>query len=258
MIEISEVKTIVTKRIDNNETTPERETFHKHINLLKIILMNASVSIRTLEEMTDKKYQREVDLFCKYSSAFTTAVYGNFWAQSVIDLHEFFNGRDFTVRKLIKYARANWNKIFTAVWKEEVADCFGQVIEENLITFNRDDIFDRLDSAEKLLIEGKENIDKIKTLRDKVYAHIDKEPANVRMKVAELREIYMLADKIFNLLTGLYDKTHTITEPTNSNDVRNLVRVVEIYDEYHKEIRELRHREVEEEMEKYFAERNDK
>lgn len=255
MIEISEVKGIVTKRIDNNEMTPERENFHKHINLLKIILMNASVSIRTLEEMTDKKYQCEVDLFCQYSSAFTTAVYSNFWAQSVIELHEFFNGRDFSVRKLITYARSNWNKIFTAVWKEEVSDCLGQVIEENIITYKRDTILDRLDLAEALLTEGKDHIDKIKSLRDKVYAHIDKEPVNVKLKLPELREIYLLADKVFNLLAVLYDKTHVVTEPTNSNDVRNLIKVVDAYDKYRKEIRGLEHKLIDKEVEEYFSAR---
>ena len=238
---------VKTERIDTITSTPEKKKFEEFINLYRNLLMNVSVSIKTLEELTDKKYEKENKVFFSYCPAFINATFYNFWAQSVIGLHEFFRGRDYAVRDFINYATANWKQIFTGKWKETTIWSDGE-IEERIIDFKHIKVKERLARAEKLLDANKEIIEKIKTYREKVFAHIDKDTPKERLKLEELRQMFSVAEELFNMVSSMYDNVHKCLEPTNSNDVYSLISCVTTYEEFKKEIRELRHKKIEKEI----------
>lgn len=242
---------VKTERIDRSTETPEKEQFEKYIQLYRNVLVNVSVSIKTIEELTDRKREKELNLFFEYCPAFINAVFNNFWAQSVIGLHEFFRGRDYGIEKFIDYAKSNWKKIFTGKWKRTTTWSDGK-IEEEIISHKYSEIEERLNRVEQILETNKEVIEKIKTFRDKVFAHIDKDsPADV-LRVEELRQMFSVAEEIFNVIASMYNNAYTGLEPVNSNDIGNLVSIVGIYDKYQQQILEIEHRKTEEEVEEYF------
>ena len=65
----------------SSSSEEQKEKFDKYVNFHRNGLMNVAVSIKTLEELTKKSVG--VDLFYKYSPAFSQTVVHNFWAQSV-------------------------------------------------------------------------------------------------------------------------------------------------------------------------------
>ena len=240
-----------TERIDTITSTPEKKKFEEFINLYRNLLMNVSVSIKTLEELTDKKHEKENKVFFSYCPAFINAMFYNFWAQIVIGLHEFFRGRDYAFRDFINYAKANWKQIFTGKWKETTTWSDGE-IEESIIDFKYIKVEERLARAEKLLDANKEIIEKIKTYREKVFAHIDKDTPKERLKLEELRQIFSVAEELFNMVSSMYDNVHKLLEPSNADDVYNLKSCVNVYDEYKDEIRKLSDKKFEEEFYKRF------
>ena len=243
---------VKTERIDTITSTSEKKKFEEFINLYRNLLMNVSVSIKTLEELTDKKREKENKIFFSYCPSFINATFYNFWAQSVIGLHEFFRGRDYAVRNFINYAKANWKQIFTGKWKETTTWSDGEV-EERIKDFKYIEVEERLARAEKLLNSNKQIIEKIKTYREKVFAHIDKDTPKEKLKLEELRRMFSVAEELFNIVSSMYDNVHKCLEPTNSDDVHALVSGVNTCEEFKKEIRELRHKKIEKEIEEYFS-----
>ena len=142
--------TVKAERVDNITETKEKKKFEEFITLYRNLLMNISVSIKTLEELNDKNKEKDINKFFEYCPAFINAVFYNFWAQIVIGLHEFFSGRDYNIRSFINYAEANWNKIFTGKWKEITTWSDGTT-EERIIDFKFVKVKERLNYAEKRL-----------------------------------------------------------------------------------------------------------
>lgn len=232
---------IKTNRIDKAETNKEKQKFERFQNLYRNILVNVAVSIKTLEELTE-----QIDgnvIFSNYCPAFTTAVLKNFWAQSVIKLNECFKG-DHSFDKFINYIKANWNKIYTGKW-EEITDWNDNTTEREEISFGRTEIFKRIEEVEQILDEeeNKQIIEKIKDFRDKAFAHTDDDsPKNV-IHLTELRKAFSFAENIFNKLQVMYDRCHTCLEPSNSDDVKNIIHIVDLYNKYKTQIREIDFRE---------------
>ncbi len=233
---------VTTMRVDDNPQNEQKEKFEKFVNFYRNVLMNVSVSIKTLEELT--KQAEEITTFQSYCPAFFQSVFHNFWAQSVIELNECFNG-EFCFRKLFTYVEANWNKVFTGEWLKTTNWQDGE-IENATIRYGKEEIFQRIKEAKNILLQNEKTILKIKTFRDKVFAHIDKNYPKEKLRLKELREIFTAAERCFNAICGMYNLTHTCLEPTNSDDVQNLINVVETYDKYQTQIRELRDKEIRE------------
>lgn len=244
---IGEVK---TERIDKNESTLEKRKFEKFSNLYRNLLTNASISIKSIEVLTEIKTEKENKVFFSYCPAFINAVFNNFWSQIVLNLNEIFRGK-FCVRKFIDYTKANWNKIFTGKWKETISWSDGS-IDEEIIVFNYDKIEKSLRIVENLLEDNNEIIEKIKTFRDKAIAHIDENYTAEKLAIKELRQMFTIAEQIFNIITSMYDNVHKCLEPSNADDVYNLISCVNVYDEYKDEIRKLRDKKFEEEFYKRF------
>ena len=225
---------IESKRIDINESNDEKEKFEKYINFYRNVLMNVSISIKSLEELT--KESDENKIFYEYCPSFLRAVFHNFWAQSVIGLNECFNG-DFCFRNFLKYIEANWNKIYTGKWIDTTNWNDGTV-DKKEIKYDKKIIIDNINKDRKLLEKNIEVINKIKTFRDKVFAHIDENFPAESLKLKELREIFTVAEELFNRMSGMYDRIHRCLEPSNSDDVRNIIKCVETYDRYRELIQE--------------------
>lgn len=225
-----------TTKVIEKEKTKEQEKFEDYITFYKNILMDISSTIKTLEELT--KEDDKVDLFISYCPSFITQVYRNFWAKSVINFNELFRG-DNSFKTSINYIQANWNNIYNKKWIDTIEWSNGD-IEHKTVVFNYKYIKQKTEECLKLLEANRGIIDKIKTYRDKFYGHIDLDfDFNITLKLTELREMFVLAEKIFNNISGMYDRTHHCLEPGNSDDVKNLISVVKLYDKYHKKIREL-------------------
>ena len=239
---------IESKRIDINESNDAKEKFEKYINFYRNVLMNVSISIRSLEELT--KESGENKTFYEYCPSFLRAVFHNFWAQSVIGLNECFNG-DFCYRNFLKYIESNWNKIYTGRWVDTTNWSDGTTNSEE-IKYDKNAITDRINKDRELLEKNIEVISKIKTFRDKVFAHIDEDFPTETLKLKELREIFTVAEDLFNRMSGMYDRIHRCLEPSNSGDVRNIVKCVETYDKYRELIQEARRKEIKEEFNKHF------
>lgn len=239
---------IESKRIDINESNDAKEKFEKYINFYRNVLMNVSISIRSLEELT--KESGENKTFYEYCPSFLRAVFHNFWAQSVIELNECFNG-DFCFRNFLNYIEANWNKIYTGRWVDTTNWSDGTTDSEE-IKYDKNAITARINKDRELLEKNIEVISKIKTFRDKVFAHIDEDFPTETLKLKELREIFTVAEDLFNRMSGMYDRIHRCLEPSNSGDVRNIVKCVETYDKYRELIQEARRKEIKEEFNKHF------
>jgi hypothetical protein len=239
---------IESKRVDIKETNIEKEKFEKYINFFRNILMNVSISIKTLEELT--KESEENKIFNNYCPSFLRALFHNFWGQSVIELNECFNG-DFSFRNFLNYIEANWNKIYTGKWIDTTNWNDGTIDTEE-IKYNRKTIIENIRKDKELLEKHINLIAKIKTFRDKVFAHIDEDYPEEILKLKELREIFIVAEELFNRMSGMYDRIHRCLEPTNSGDIRNVVKCVETYDKYKELIQETRRKEIEAEFNKIF------
>ena len=226
-----------------------KEKFEKYINFYRNVLMNVSISIKSLEELT--KESDENKIFYEYCPSFLRAVFHNFWAQSVISLNECFNG-DFCYRNFLKYIESNWNKIYTGKWIDTTNWNDG-TIETEEIKYGKKEIVANVEKNRKILQENEIVISKIKTFRDKVYAHIDKDFPRETLKLKELRGIFNVAEELFNRMSGMYDRIHRRLEPSNSDDVRNIVKCVETYDKYREVIQEVRRKEIEKEFESKYG-----
>ena len=82
-----------------------------------------------------------------------------------------------------------------------------------------------------------------------VSAKVREEVRLETLKLKELREIFNVAEELFNRMSGMYDRIHRRLEPSNSDDVRNIVKCVETYDKYREVIQEVRRKEIEKEFE---------
>lgn len=233
---------VTTKRVDNNPQNEQKEKFEKFVNFYRNVLMNVSVSIKTLEELT--KPAEEITTFQSYCPAFFQSVIHNFWAQSVIELNECFNG-EFCFRKLFTYVEANWNHIFTGEWLKTTNWEDGE-IENEVIRYKKEQIFQRIEEARNILLQNENAILKIKTFRDKVFAHIDKNYPKEKLHLKELREIFTVAERCFNAICSMYNLTHTYLEPTNSDDVYAIIKTVEMYHKYQKQLCEFEEKEMRE------------
>lgn len=228
---------IKTNRIDKAETNKEKQKFERFQNFYRNVLMNVSVSIKTLEELTEQT--EDVSAFKKYCPAFHYSVIHNFWAQSVIELNECFKG-DFSFNQVLNYVKANWNKIYTGKW-EEMTNWDDNTVDREEIIFGKEKIFRQIEEVKQILdlAENKQIIEKIKEFRDKSFAHIDEDFPKTSIYLTDLRKAFEFAEKIFNKIFAMYDKIHRFLEPSNSDDVSNLINVVEIYDKYQEQIIEM-------------------
>lgn len=229
---------IITKKIDDVEQNEEKKKFETFIRFYKNELSNVAISIKTLEILT--KETEDINMFNKYCPSFFTATLYNFWAQSVIGLNECFNGDDYGYKKFFNFVESNWNKIFTAQW-EKIINWSDETNEESKkIKWDYQKIHGRISQAQQILDSNSATVAKIKSFRDKVYAHIDKKQPNENINLIELRQIFNVAENIFNVIFSLYDLSECKLEPLNSGDVNTLIYVVSQYDKYHDEIKELR------------------
>ena len=169
------------------------------------------------------------------------ALFHNFWGQSVIDLNECFNG-DYCFRNFLNYIEANWKKIYTGEWVDTTNWNDGTIDAEE-IKYDKKTIIFNINKDRELLEKNTEVISKIKTFRDKVFAHIDEDFPMETLKLKELRGIFTVAEELFNRMSGMYDRIHRCLEPSNSGDVRNVIKCVEAYDKYKEAIREARRKE---------------
>ena len=245
---------ITTERVDDNASNKEKEKFEEYFKFYENVLANVSVSIKTLEEVTPNT--KAIKTFQKHCPAFFESLIDNFWAQSVIGLNECFHGV-YSFKKFFNYTEANWNKIFTGEWIETTNWDDGTV-EKETIKYKRKIIFERIKEARAHLAANDNTILKIKGFRDKAFAHIDKDSPTCNLELTELREIFDVAEKVFNCLVAMYDYVYRCLEPCNSNDVRNIIRIVQFYDKYRKEIRELEYKKIDKEVDEYFSTREKK
>ena len=245
---------ITTERVDSNVSSKEKEKFEEYFKFFENVLANVSVSIKTLEEVTPNT--KEIKAFQKHCPAFFESLIDNFWAQSVIGLNECFYG-GYSFENFFNYTESNWNKIFTGEWRETTNWDDGTV-EKETIKYNRKVIFERIKEAKAYLKTNNSTILKIREFRDKVFAHIDKDLPKCNLELTELRAIFEVAEKVFNCLVTMYDYIYRSLEPCNSNDIRNIIRIVQVYDEYRKEIRELEYKKIDEEVDGYFSTREKK
>ena len=158
---------------------------------------------------------------------------------------------DFCFRNFLNYIDANWNKIYTGKWIDTTNWNDGTIDKEE-IKYDKKIIIDNINKDRKLLEKNIEVINKIKTFRDKVFAHIDENFPAESLKLKELRGIFTVAEELFNRMSGMYDRIHRCLEPSNSDDVRNIIKCVETYDRYRELIQEARRKEIEEEFNKHF------
>lgn len=228
---------ITTERVDDNKPNKEKEKFEEYLNFYENVLLKVSMSIKTLEELT--KTTKAVKIFQRKSPAFFECVIDNFWAQSVIGLDECFHGEHYPIGKFLNYVESNWNKIFTGQWIETVNWDDGTV-DTKRIQYKRTEIFQRIQEARNILVEKESVVSRIKAFRDKVFAHIDKHFPEEDLELIELREIFDVVEKTVNYIGTMYDYVYKSFEPVNSNDVRNLINIIEIYYNNRAEINKLR------------------
>lgn len=226
-----------TTKIDNAEMNEEKKKFEEYIIFYKNELSNVATSIKTLEVLTANT--EDIYTFKKYCPSFFRVAIYNFWSQCVIGLNECFNGDDYGYGNFFNYVKANWNKIFTAEW-EKTTNWSDGTSDVSKIKWNYKNIESRISQAQSILNVEKSAVRKIKTFRDQVFAHVDKDQPDEKLNLKELRQIFTVAEKVFNAIASLYDLSEYCMEPLNSGDVGNLVRIVNQYDKYHDEINQLR------------------
>lgn len=231
------IGSVKTKRVDTADTNIEQQKFERFQNFYRNVLQNVSISIKTLEKLTDMT--EEVVVFNEYCPAFYSSVIHNFWAQSVIELNKCFSG-NWSFFKALDFIKANWDKIYTGKWVDET-HWNDNTIEREEITFGKDKIFRHMREAEKILglEENKKIIAILKDFRDKVFAHTDGDFPKNKLHLADLRKVFIFAVEVFNKIFVLYDRVARVLEPSNADDVRNLICVVNIYNKHQKEIIEM-------------------
>ena len=228
---------VSTTKIDNVEMNDEKKKFEEYILFYKNELSNVAISIKTLEVLTANT--EEVYTFYKYCPSFFNATIYNFWPQCVIGLNECFNGDHFGYKTFFNYVKANWNKIFTAEWNKTINWSDG-TSNVSKIKWAYKDIDSRISQAQSILNSKNIIVEKRKTFRDQVFAHVDKNQPNENLNLVELRQIFTVAENVFNVVVSLYNLSESCIEPLNSGDIDSLVYIVNQYDKYHDEIRQIR------------------
>lgn len=78
------------------------------------------------------------------------------------------------------------------------------------------------------------------------------ESRSKKLNLKELREIFVVAEELFNRMSGMYDRIHGRLETSNSVDIRNVVKSVKTCDKHKELLQEARRKEIEKEFNKNF------
>lgn len=128
--------------------------------------------------------------------------FSHFYRQSrftlIVQLCKIFSKTNNQKRNLHKL----FNRLESDRYDEEIDKQFQKNASIDRLFQNRDDIKNEIERLRKE-VEGKEElIDRIVTLRDKVYAHSDPSPSLPKVTIAELENLVDLSIKIYNTIRG--------------------------------------------------------
>ena len=233
---------VIGENLDITPMNKEKEKYNKFVNLYKQKCFYLFISLETLKELRNNEKSQALG---KISPAFLSMTIKNIWVSSVVTLSAFFSNDTMSINKYFNYIKANHDKIFTGKFQDRVVNGLGVGKDEIMVVKFDKTILEVVAECEAILEENKANIDKIITLRDKIFAHFDKDTENYEellkdININLLLKLVQIIETITNNINLQYDRIYTCFSPTNSNDIKSTLSALNFYSIYRKEIFELR------------------
>jgi hypothetical protein len=235
---------VVPENLDTTKMNVEKEKYLKFLNLYKNICYNLYISVDTLKELNININTKALNIT---SPAFLSMSIKNIWLTTIINLCSFFSSDKMSLYKFFDYIKGNYNKIFTGKFRERVVNFYGEG-KDNIreIKFEKN-ILEIVKDCENLILENKQDIDNIKILRKKIFAHFsdDREDyTNIlkQINIDVLLKIVKLIETVINKINIQYDRVHHSLKPSNSSDISATISALNTYNTYRKELFDLKYR----------------
>ena len=91
---------------------------------------------------------------------------------------------------------------------------------------SREDVLIYVSEIKKYIQENKDLIKKIKTLRNKVFAHTDPDKVSIKLTNDELEGLVTFANDVYNSLFGKIFDRHFFLEITKEWDLRYIIEII--------------------------------
>lgn len=204
----------------------QRKNFENYIHSYWAIGCQIATNIKCYEILTTKA----ADNLFKISSNFFSAFLYNTISTSVIQLSAFFSDFDSaSVNKFLNFCEQNQKIIFT---KETYWRRIGD--DTQIMPINKGVFSEKLKAARNMLEENSEIIKEIKTLRDKVFAHFDKnflvtQKNQYELTIDTLKRCLAIYQNVVNKIYVFYDSKELCFESMNISDIEQLIGIVNFY-----------------------------
>lgn len=200
----------------------EKKRFEKYLNAYTNNLWVVNTNITIYEEMLKPQYQK-MDIICPIF--FTYSQYSCIYT-AIIILSAFLSKDSAGLYKFRNYIEANYTKIFTKDFYDEVIGFPNSKKKINSGTFN--DILCQFDSK---LNQTENLISRIKTTRDKVYAHFEKDvmimnKTDFNCTLQDLKDAATLIAELINIFAVYYNRKLISSDIAEQRDIQNLLKYI--------------------------------
>lgn len=197
----------------------EKKKFEKFLKVYTDNLCAANTNIAIFEEMLKPEYEK-----LNYKSpVFYSYVLYSCVSTAIITLNAFFSKDSAGLSKFRKYIKENYTKIFT---KELYQEKIG--FPDSKEKIDTGTFIDHLDRFNLTLAQNGALISKIKNVRNKVYAHFDKETmlknkTNFNCTLQDLKHAATLIAELINIFAIYYNHTLISFDIVEQSDIQNLL-----------------------------------
>ncbi|MBI5218393.1 MAG: hypothetical protein HY958_05635 [Bacteroidia bacterium] len=127
--------------------------------------------------------------------------------------------------------KRNFNKLCNKFENDGLDNEIKNLLEQNSskltdVHRTREDILKSVAEIKVNLQKQKNTIEKVKTLRDKVFAHTDPNGKTTNVNHVELEELVLFANEIYNSLFGKIFDRYVFLEKTEKWDLRFIIEII--------------------------------
>ena len=240
-IRVYSVERKIIEHGGENEFKDKLKNYYDHYQVNIMQILTSVALIKHARDDADK-----MQLLFEKSPCFMNLVFENVWFSAIIKLCSLYVDRDTKFDNFLNFIQHNRNELFTSdYYFAEVPEGIEVTDEEKAwAKRERENLDDIITGLKNKIDAQKDEINKIKIVRDKLYAHFDKkmlkkeerENAIKDIDVEMLENLAKLAEEIFNGIYYYDSFTTVVCTPSNSGDILGLAHVCELYDKYKKEI----------------------
>ena len=241
--------TLERKVIERGSDNELKQILHNYYDHYDNSIARIFSNIEFIKHVTNDNEKMQV-LF-DTAPCFMRNAFINAWHLVIIDLCSLFERSGTSFDRFLSFVESNGEALFTTTdyyisdFIDEEAAVMAETVElQGYKKLEREDLATVIKSLRQSIDDSAGDIDKIKTVRDKLYAHFDKKMLRLEERNAITKEVSIdiveslarLAERVLNGIYYYDTFTYFYCKPTNSGDVLGLARACGLYKKYKKEI----------------------